>query len=119
MGFVSCIIKGFPFFGFISLISKMNGYGSLKDIAEFFSFMRCIRTGGTSGLKGKINRFHGIFLGIGNDPFDLVFIFGVNLDKIVLFSEYDLFIRSLIEKLPDAGSKALQDVHTGGDRGGC
>ncbi len=49
MGLVSCIIKGFPFFGFISLISKMNGYGSLKDIAEFFSFMRCIRTGGTSG----------------------------------------------------------------------
>ena len=37
----------------------------------------------------------------------------------LLFSEYDLFIRSLIEKLPDAGSKALQDVHKGGDgRGG-
>ena len=42
-------IKGFPFFGFITLISDMDCDRSGKDIAKFLSLMRKIHIGGAAG----------------------------------------------------------------------
>ena len=110
MTFVWDQIEGFPFFYFVTFISDMDRDNAGQDITEFFSLMRKIHISGTTGTQSQPDRFHDVFLGVRNDPFNGIVQFRIRFDEIVFCFENNLFLRRLIKKFIEAAAQNLQDI---------
>lgn len=80
--------------------------------------MRLVGIRGTSGFKRQPYRFHDVFLGVGNNPFDFIEKFRIDFFKIVIIPKNNLFLRCLCEKFLQVRAKALQDIRQCGNRRG-
>lgn len=112
-------IKGFPFFGFITLISDMDCDRSGKDIAKFLSLMRKIHIGGAAGPESQADGFHDVPLSVGNNPLDGVVQLRIGFNEVIFGFENDLLLGSFVEKFIKAAAQDLQDICQSSDgRGG-
>ena len=87
----------------------MDGNASLEHITEFLAFMGIVRISGAACLQRQQDGFHHVLLCVGYDPFDFIIQVCVDFLKIILFSEYNLFIRGFGEEIADGGAQALKD----------
>ena len=98
-------IKGFPFFGFITLISDMDCDRSGKDIAKFLSLMRKIHIGGAAGPESQADGFHDVPLSVGNNPLDGVVQLRIGFNEVIFGFENDLLLGSFVKKFIKAAAQ--------------
>ena len=82
-----------------------------QHIAEFLAGMWRILRHTTARFQGQKYGFHHVFLGVRDEPADVVFQLAVLLFEIIRPSEYQLLRFLLAEKIRGRGAEALQDIH--------